>query len=574
MDGGIRIKKSTALVLAFIVLLLISGTGVAATITIQPGGSSPIQTAVNSAKAGDIIILKPGVYSESIKVSAKSSITIKSESGNPDNTEVKSISASKNALSLVNSSYIQINGLKFTGAKNAGYSGISVSNCSSCKIQNNNLVSNSRGLYLVYSKKCTVSNNIATNDDTYGIVLANTHNSTISGNQAHNNARGLYVGSSDSNIITRNNVSGNSIVGFFICGYSDRNTVYDNYFNDDNVTIRNGIGNSYNITKTTGTNIIGGSYIGGNFWGKPSGTGFSQTAKDANGDGFSDEPYKSISGSIYTDYLPLTYNTGSNPGTALNADFSGTPLSGNKPLSVAFTDKSSGSPTTWNWNFGDGNTSTEKSPTHTYYNPGKYDITLTVTNSTGVTDTEKKTGYINVAEVPAPTPVLPVAGFSGTPTSGTAPLTVTFKDESKNAPTSWSWDFGDKTTSSEQNPKHTYNTAGNYIVKLTATNSAGSNTTTKTNYITVTGSSQLQPPVVKFWGSRTSGTAPLTVYFTDNSTNTPTSWDWNFGDNTPAGTVKNPKHIYAAKGNYTVTLTASNAGGKGTLTRTNYIKVS
>lgn len=571
MDGGIRIKKLTIFISAFIILLLISGTGVAANIIIQPGGSTPIQNAVNSAKAGDIIILKPGVYSESVKVSTKSSITIKSESGNPDNTEVKSISTSRNALSLVNSSYIQINGLKFSGAKNAGYSGISVSNCSSCKIQSNKLVYNSRGLYLVYSKKCTVSNNIATDDDTYGIVLANTHNSTISGNQAHNNARGLYVGSSDSNMIFGNNVSGNSVIGFFICGYSDRNSVYNNYFND--FTVKNGIGNSYNTAKTTGPNIIGGSYIGGNFWGNPSGTGFSQTAKDANGDGFSDEPYKSISGSIYTDNLPLTYNRGSNPGTALNADFSGTPLSGDQPLTVSFSDGSSGSPTSWKWEFGDGNSSTEKSPKHTYYT-GKYDVTLIVTNSTGVTDTEKKTSYINVAGAPAPTPVLPVAGFSGAPTSGTAPLTVTFKDESKNAPTSWSWDFGDKTTSSEQNPKHTYNTAGNYIVKLTATNSAGSNTTTKTNYITVTGSSQLQPPVVKFWGSRTSGAAPLTVYFTDNSTNSPTSWSWNFGDNTPAEITKNPKHIYTAKGNYTVTLIASNAGGPGTLTRTNYIKVS
>ena len=574
MDGGIRIKKSTALVLAFIVLLLISGTGVAATITIQPGGSSPIQNAVNSAKAGDTIILKPGIYNESVKIN-KSSIIIRSESGNPDNTEVKSKSASANAFSLINVSYTQVNGLKFSGAKNAGYSGISLSNCNSCKIQNNKLVGNSRGLYLVYSKKCTVLNNIATNGDTYGIVLANTHNSTISGNQAHNNARGLYIGSSDGNIISGNNVSDNSIVGFFICGYSDRDTVYNNYFNDVAETVRNGIGNSYNVAKTTGPNIIGGPYIGGNFWGNPSGTGCSQIAKDANGDGFSDEPCKNISGSIYTDYLPLTYNRGPGPGTALNADFSGTPLSGNQPLSVVFTDKSSGSPTTWNWNFGDGNTSTEKSPKHTYYNTGKYNVALTVTNSTGATDTETKTNYINVTGTPVPTPIPPVAGFTSNVTSGNAPLNVGFTDTSTNSPTSWSWNFGDNTPAATvKNPTHTYTAVGDYTVTLKATNSAGSNTVTKSSYIKVTTSNQLQPPVAKFWASRTSGTVKSTIfYFTDNSTNSPTSWNWNFGDGTTS-TQRKPSHVYNATGTYSITLTASNAAGPGTLTRSNYIKIT
>lgn len=70
------------------------------------------------------------------------------------------------------------------------------------------------------------------------------------------------------------------------------------------MTIKNGTGNSYNLKKTEGTNIVGGSYIGGNFWGKPDGTGFSQTAVDKNGDGIFDSVYK-IGHSKYKDYLPL-----------------------------------------------------------------------------------------------------------------------------------------------------------------------------------------------------------------------------------------------------------------------------
>jgi PKD repeat protein len=83
-------------------------------------------------------------------------------------------------------------------------------------------------------------------------------------------------------------------------------------------------------------------------------------------------------------------------------------------------------------------------------------------------------------------PQAPVANFSGTPTSGAAPLAVTFTDSSTNGPTAWSWTFGDTYTSTTQNPSHTYTAAGTYTVALTATNAIGNNPNTKTNYITAT----------------------------------------------------------------------------------------
>lgn len=86
----------------------------------------------------------------------------------------------------------------------------------------------------------------------------------------------------------------------------------------------------------------------------------------------------------------------------------------------------------------------------------------------------------------------PIANFSGTPTSGTVPLTVQFTDSSTNGPTSWSWDFGDGNTSTAQNPSHTYNQEGTYTVSLTVD---GSNTNTKTNYITVSQVVQTSPSV-------------------------------------------------------------------------------
>ena len=84
------------------------------------------------------------------------------------------------------------------------------------------------------------------------------------------------------------------------------------------------------------------------------------------------------------------------------------------------------------------------------------------------------------------TVVAPVASFTGTPLAGTAPLTVTFTDASTNSPTSWAWTFGDGGTSTAQNPSHQYAAAGTYTVAMTATNAAGSNTQTRTGYITAT----------------------------------------------------------------------------------------
>jgi PKD repeat protein len=162
------------------------------------------------------------------------------------------------------------------------------------------------------------------------------------------------------------------------------------------------------------------------------------------------------------------------------ADFTATPVSGTAPLSVSFTDLSTGSPATWSWNFGDGSTSTQQDPAHIYASAGSYTVTLNVTNAAG-SDTKTRIDYISASQPPAPT-----ADFAATPTSGTAPLPVSFTDLSTGSPTTWSWNFGDGSTSTQQNPAHTYAGAGSYTVALTVANSTGSNTRTLVDYITVT----------------------------------------------------------------------------------------
>ncbi len=242
-----------------------------------------------------------------------------------------------------------------------------------------------------------------------------------------------------------------------------------------------------------------------------------------------------------------------------------TGVTGYPPISVYFTDTSTNSPTSWSWNFGDGGTSAAQNPAHTYATAGVYTVTLTATNAYG-SDTETKTGFVTVNGYP------PVAAFTGTPTSGTMPLTVSFTDQSTNTPTSWSWSFGDGGTSTARNPMHVYQNAGTYSVTLTASNPWGSDGEAKTGYITVTAPSQ-NPPDAQFIGAPTSGKASLTVQFTDQSTGNPTSWSWNFGDRT-SSTLQNPAHTYTKKGTYTVSLTVTNANGSDSLTRSRYITVT
>ncbi|MEW5994254.1 MAG: PKD domain-containing protein [Candidatus Zixiibacteriota bacterium] len=173
--------------------------------------------------------------------------------------------------------------------------------------------------------------------------------------------------------------------------------------------------------------------------------------------------------------------TNCGPACDLNTDFTADVTSGCAPLAVNFSDLSTGSGIDgWSWDFGDGGTSTAQNPSYTYNSAGTYTVSLTVSSSSqGCSDIQTKTGYITVQAVP-------VADFSGSPTTGAAPLAVNFTDLSSGNPTSWSWDFGDGGTSTAQNPLYTYTTAGTYTVSLAASNTCGSDVETKVNYITVT----------------------------------------------------------------------------------------
>ncbi|MCK9306535.1 MAG: DUF3344 domain-containing protein [Methanoculleus sp.] len=175
----------------------------------------------------------------------------------------------------------------------------------------------------------------------------------------------------------------------------------------------------------------------------------------------------------------------------------------------------------------------------------------------------------------------PVANFTANVTSGDAPLAVQFTDTSTGSPTAWAWDFENDgiIDSTEQNATHTYTAAGTYAVNLTATNAAGSDSEVKTGYITVTSGGSGEAPVAAFAATPMNGPAPLSVTFTDASTNSPTAWSW---ESRPSGTneswtvfstEQSATYNFEA-GAYDIRLTATNADGNNTVTKTQYISSS
>ena len=179
----------------------------------------------------------------------------------------------------------------------------------------------------------------------------------------------------------------------------------------------------------------------------------------------------------------------------------------------------------------------------------------------------RESGFSN--DVAATVPYsAPVAQFTGSPTSGVAPQVVAFSNASSGTITSYAWTFGDGGISAAVAPSHTYATPGVYTVSLTVTGPGGSNTQTRSNYITV----GVAPPVAQFTGSPTSGSMPLTVNFTSTSSGSITSYAWTFGDGGTSN-AQAPGHIYAAAGVYTVSLTVTGPGGSNTKTRNNYVTV-
>jgi gliding motility-associated-like protein len=267
-------------------------------------------------------------------------------------------------------------------------------------------------------------------------------------------------------------------------------------------------------------------------------------------------------GGSYTVSLTIK-NTSGCPGTLIKKDFVNTtgpkitaigslPLKGCIPSTAAPFGIINGNlpGSSYLWDFGDGATSTDSMPSHTYTTTGNFNVKLKVTTSEGCTDTLT---IVNGAQIGNK----PVTRFSGDPLDVCASAPVTFTDLSTGSTAqSWSWIFGDGTTSILQNPVHTYANAGKFTVTLIASNYGCSDTLKKINYVKV------RPPIAKF-DTAYKCNDPLTRNFINRSIGALT-WQWDFGDGSNS-TDSNVSHAYAGPGVYPVTLRVTNGACENTI---------
>lgn len=262
-------------------------------------------------------------------------------------------------------------------------------------------------------------------------------------------------------------------------------------------------------------------------------------------------------GDGYTDQSDMiTINVNGGPTAVASSNITG----GNSPLEVSFIGDQSFDDVTiisYDWNFGDSGNSTVENPVHTFNAPGTYNVTLTVTDDGGLQDTTTLEIVVNENEAP-------VAVASANIMEGNAPLDVTFTgDQSTDdiAIATYSWNFGDGTTSNLPNPTHTFSEADVYNVTLTVTDDAGLE---DTESITITVNDPNGGPIAVANSDISEGSAPLEVNFSgDQSTDDQgiVLYSWDFGDGSTSEEI-NPSHVFDIEGQYQVILTVADANGQ------------
>jgi PGF-pre-PGF domain-containing protein len=553
-------NKLSILLAVILAFALSSGTG-AAELIVQPGGS--IQAAVNNAtSSGDLILVKPGIYSENVIIN-KPNLAIKSESGDPENTVIMG----KNPNTYVfytEADNTTISGFKIKYGIYNGVAGIRLARCSNCTINNNNIsgndigisssnsnsntisdnkinsnrhdgmvllrsegnvilnniiyfnnhgivlensssnsltsnlvisnagfgfylrnssenslnintaAKNDRGIYLLNSDTNKILSNDVSKNSNYGMLISYSKYNTISRNTANQTIRGIHLDSAGSNTISENVVVSNNISGFFMCRGCHRNLFFNNYASNTLNADINSTDTTWNITKTAGRNIVGGPYLGGNYWASPTGNGFSEIAHDKDVDGIADAQYTWTTHGLnnITDYLPLVSVPDPQLPALPVANLDSNVTIGASPLAVQFTDLSQNAlARSWDINNDGIPDYNHQIFTHVYEIAGNYTVTLTVINQNGISS---KTQEIVVQEASSKDQILPIADFSTDITSGSVPLSVLFTDLSQNA-TSREWDFNNDGIIDSIDPNYvfTYTTPGTYLAKLTVKNANG-----------------------------------------------------------------------------------------------------
>lgn len=260
---------------------------------------------------------------------------------------------------------------------------------------------------------------------------------------------------------------------------------------------------------------------------------------------------------VCTDSATKNIQVFARPAAAFTAD---TTINCQPPLTVRFQNASTGAGS-YQWNFGDGGTSTEANPSHTYTTYGNFRVTLVVTNESGCTDTYRLPRSVFISK--------PVIDFTLVPEKGCAPLPVSFSPNvtAPDPVVSYLWDFGDGTTAAGGRPSHTYTAPGMYTVKLTVITASGCTETKVVEKAVAVGKN----PEVSFSALPNTVCAFQPVQFT-NTTTGGNTWQWHFGDSTTS-TDKNPVHFYTDTGTFSIKLIADHNGCKDSIEIKDYVTI-
>lgn len=551
-----------------------------------------IQHAVDTIAPGDTIIVQAGSYAGCrIGRSGSSGGVCTLRAQSPGAVVINSLSPSNRHQSLIEienfdatTRYWVIDGFEVGGAQRYGIDlrdtdFVTVQNCT---VHNSGLT----GIFTSFTYHPLIQNNESYSNGEHGIYQSNSGDSpTIRGNKLHNNAAaGLHMNGDrnftpgdgiisfavvERNIVWENGLSGGS--GINCDGVSDsivrNNLLYNNHASGISLyaidgtegSSRNRVYNNTIVMAADGRWCIN---IPASSEGQPNPTGndvknnILYTPHSFRG---SVSTYSNAVAGFASDYN-IVVNRFSIDGANTNISLAQWRALGYDQHSVVAT------------------------PSQLFTNAGANDYTLKtgspaidagfplgsyVADDLIATPRPQQSGYdIGCYEVSGGAPPI-VADFSGAPLSGINPLPVQFTDLSTGGATSWLWVFGDGASSTARNPMHTYQTGGSFTVSLTAGNSGGSNTRTRTAYIAVTAVVLL--PVVDFTASPLTGSAPLTVQFTDQSAGA-TSWLWDFGDGT-SSSLRSPSHTYQNAGSYWISLKGMNAAGMDMKIAPNYVSV-
>lgn len=258
-----------------------------------------------------------------------------------------------------------------------------------------------------------------------------------------------------------------------------------------------------------------------------------------------------------TDTLVKTITVGAGP--ALDFKASDT-FNCQTPFTVSFTNSTNA--TSYQWDFGDGATSTDANPSHTYTTYGSFDVTLIATGPDGCSDTRKISNYINI--------IKPVIAIPSLPAKGCIPYTHNFSAtvSTLDEVTTYLWNFGDGNSSTQQKPTHTYTQEGTYDVTLTITTKKGCTET----YIVAKGVKVGTKPTADFSADPLAVCASVPIQFTNLSPKPTDEWKWIFGD---GGIVReeNPLYEFSDTGLLDVTFIAYNNGCADTLIRKQYVNI-